>query len=177
MRDSYWLTEWQLASYSMCEINELFLLPDEPRKSPLNNGVLASIEVKPSAVMSSGHPGLCFYHIFGGWNNKEIWSHSLVMDCPCMFFQVSKKKALIRENSFMPNPFKMSICRLMRICQVPWHILAQKNHWAPENTFLSVMPTDIKHEKPLFKKKNHSPFLVINILTGGVDVPMSYVFD
>lgn len=58
----------------------------------------------------------------------------------------------------MPNPLKMSICRLMCICEVPWHILAQKNHWAPENTFLSVIPTDIKHEKPLFLKKSFSFF-------------------
>lgn len=76
----------------------------------------------------------------------------------CFFKFPKKKEALIRENSFMPNPLKMSICRLMCIFEAPWHILAQKNHWAPENSFLSVILTDIKHEKPLFFKKSFSFF-------------------
>lgn len=73
-----------------------------------------------------------------------------------VFSSFQKKKALIRENSFMPNPLKLSICGLMCICEMPWHILAQKNHWAPENMFLSVVLTDIKHEKT--KKKSFSFF-------------------
>ncbi len=46
MSDNYWLTEWQLATYSICEINELFLLPIEPRKSPSNYGFWPQVDIK-----------------------------------------------------------------------------------------------------------------------------------
>lgn len=48
-RDTHWLTEWQLASYSVREINELFLWLCKPGKStnPSSAGTLASAKAKP----------------------------------------------------------------------------------------------------------------------------------
>ena len=104
MSDNYWLTEWQLAAYTMCEINELFLLPAEPRKTSSDYGFWPWVNCK-----SVSSPVSCTSVQY--WSSQEVQPSSQLKDKSynLLYFSYCQKIAWKTASCFM--------CRYNKYCQ------------------------------------------------------------